>query len=81
MWEVAKGLGSIFSGLIFCDLHCGGAPTYKCLLENEQRKHREFGVATNVDLSVTKFTKQINANTERTSELKHNHLPSDLSSR
>ena len=42
---------------------CGEAPTYKCLLENEQCKHREFGVATNVDLSVTKFTKQINAST------------------
>ena len=40
------------------------AGEYKCLLgESEQRKHREFQIATVAEPSETKFTKEINADT------------------
>lgn len=39
------------------------ASAYKCLLENEQRLHREFQIATVTEPSETKFTKEINADT------------------
>ena len=39
------------------------ASTYKCLLENEQRKHREFQIATVAEPVTTKFTKEVNADT------------------
>ena len=39
------------------------ASTFKCLLENEQRKHREFQIATVTEPSETKFTKEVNADT------------------
>ena len=39
------------------------ASAYKCLLESEQRKHREFQIATVADPVTTKFTKKINADT------------------
>ena len=39
------------------------ASTYKCLLESEQRLHREFEIATVTEPSETKFTKEINADT------------------
>ena len=39
------------------------ASTYKCLLESEQRLHREFEIATVAEPSETKFTKEINADT------------------
>lgn len=39
------------------------ASTYKCLLESEQRLHREFQIATVTEPVETKFTKKINADT------------------
>ena len=39
------------------------ASIYKCLLESEQRLHREFEIATVAEPSETKFTKEINADT------------------
>ena len=39
------------------------ASTFKCLLENEQRKHREFQIATVAEPNETKFTKEVNADT------------------
>lgn len=39
------------------------ASAYKCLLESEQRLHREFEIATVAEPSETKFTKEINADT------------------
>ena len=39
------------------------ASAFKCLLENEQRKHREFQIATVAEPVTTKFTKEINADT------------------